>query len=475
MVVRAEGMRLNRLRGNPVRRGIRAGLVLLGLLMPMTVHAGTVPVDAVSAIPYCVDPDWAPYEWISPQGRHEGIAADLLRLVAERSGVSLRVMPTADWNESLQAARDGRCQMLSFLNTSPQRRQWLTFTDPLYVDPNVVITHQNHRMVSDLTEVSGETVALPKGTSIEERLRRDYPQLRIITTENEAEAFALVSTGKADMSIRSMTVAVETIRNKGWFNLKVAGQVAGYENLLRIGVRNEVAEDLVPRLNSGIASLTPEERVAIANRHVAIEVNTGIDPDLVWNGAAVLGGIVVASLFWVLKLKTLNRRLHHMSRTDGLTGLGNRACLNEQLQQLRTRLGRQGGVASLILIDIDHFKRINDTRGHQVGDRVLAELAGRLRQVVGTGPAQVGRWGGEEFLVICPDQPLAAAADLAERIRQTVAEAPFADGGHHTLSAGVSVLTALPQSVPDLDAALARADQALYQAKNGGRNRIEAA
>lgn len=470
MVVRIEGMRLSVSRRNSARRGIRAGVLLLGLLIPAAVQAA--PSQPVT---YCVDPDWAPYEWISPQGRHEGIAADLLRLVAERSGVHLTLMPTADWNESLQAARDGQCQMLSFLNTSPQRRQWLTFTDPLYVDPNVIITHQDHPMVSDLAEVSGETVALPKGTSIEERLRRDYPQLRIVTTESEAEAFGLVSTGKADMSIRSMTVAVGTIRKKGWFNLKVAGQVAGYENLLRIGVRNEVAEDLVPRLNSGIASLTPEERVAIANRHVAIAVTTGIDPGLVWNGAAVLGGIVVASLFWVLKLKTLNRRLRHISRTDGLTGLGNRACLNDQLDLLRTRLGRQGGVASLILIDIDHFKRINDTRGHQAGDRVLVELSARLRQVVGDGPGQVGRWGGEEFLVICPDLPLAAATVLAERIRRAVAEAPFSDGGQYTLSAGVSQLMASPQSAPDLDAALARADHALYQAKNTGRNRIEAA
>lgn len=470
MVVHIKGMRLSVTRRMPVRMGVRGGLFLLGLMMAGPVHA-----TAGDAVPYCVDPDWAPYEWISTQGRHEGIAADLLRLVAERSGVTLRLMPTGDWNESLQAAREGQCQMLSFLNTSAQRRQWLTFTDPLYVDPNVVITHQDHPMVGDLTDFAGETVALPKGTSIEERLRRDYPQLRIVTTESEAEAFGLVSTRKADMAIRSMTVAVDSIRKKGWFNLKVAGQVPGYENLLRIGVRNEVAEDLVPRLNSGIASLTPEERVAVANRHVAIEVNTGIDPDLVWNGAAVLGGILAASLFWVLKLKTLNRRLHHMSRTDGLTGLGNRACLNAQLEQVRTRLGRQGGVASLILIDIDHFKRINDTCGHQVGDRVLTELASRLRQVVGAGPGLVGRWGGEEFLVICPDMPQAAAESLAERIRRAVAETPFADGGHHTLSAGISELTALPQVPPDVDAALAQADQALYRAKNAGRNRVIAA
>ncbi|WP_169545140.1 diguanylate cyclase domain-containing protein [Novispirillum itersonii] len=446
-----------------------ARLLVLAVLLaglPAPAHAAGASPDG---IPYCVDPDWAPYEWISGQGRHEGIAADLLRLVAERAGLTLRLTPTADWNESLQAAREGHCMMLSFLNTTAQRRQWLTFTDPLYIDPNVVITHQDHAAVTDLAALDGQRVALPKGTSIEERLRREYPKLVIVITETEAEAFGLVSTGKADMAIRSMTVAVDTIRKKGWFNLKVAGQVPGYENLLRIGVRNEVAEELVPRLNSGIASVTPEERVAVANRHVAIEVTTGIDPDLVWNGAGVLGGILAASLFWVLKLKSLNRRLHVLSHTDGLTGLENRSSLNAYLAVVMARLTRQGGVVALILIDVDHFKQVNDSRGHQAGDRVLTELSARLKQAAGDG-VTVGRWGGEEFLAICPDLSETDAKALAERMRKAVAEVPFADGHHYTFSAGVSLLSAVPQGMPDLDAALARADQALYAAKSAGRN-----
>lgn len=467
-------MRLSVTGGHPVGRsgGWRARLLVLAVLLTglsAPVHAtGALP----DGIPYCVDPDWAPYEWISGQGRHEGIAADLLRLVADRAGLTLRLMPTADWNESLQAAREGQCLMLSFLNTTPQRRQWLTFTDPLYVDPNVIITHQDHAAVTDLAALDGQRVALPKGTSIEERLRRDYPRLVIMITETEAEAFGLVSTGKAEMAIRSMTVAVDTIRKKGWFNLKVAGQVPGYENLLRIGVRNEVAEELVPRLNSGIASVTPEERVAVANRHVAIEVTTGIDPDLVWNGAGVLGGILAASLFWVLKLKNLNRRLHMLSHTDALTGLENRSSLNAYLAAAVARLARQGGVLALILIDVDHFKQVNDSRGHQAGDRVLVELSVRLKQAAGDG-VTVGRWGGEEFLVICPDLSETDAKELAERIRKAVAEMLFSDGQQYTFSAGISLLTAVPQDIPDLDAALARADQALYAAKNAGRNRVE--
>lgn len=152
-----------------------------------------------------------------------GIAADLLRLVAERAGLRLRILPTVDWEASLAASRAGRCQLLSFLNQTAERDAWLLFTEPLFNDVNVLISREEYPPVRDLAALVGARVALPSGTSIEERLRRQYPELQIVHTQNEAQALSLVNQREAELTMRSLTVAAYTIKQEGWFNLKIAG------------------------------------------------------------------------------------------------------------------------------------------------------------------------------------------------------------------------------------------------------------
>lgn len=429
-----------------------------------------LPARARAVLPYCVDPDWPPYERIDETGNHQGIAADLLTLAARRGGVDLQLVPTKTWQESLEASRTGQCQALSFLNASPERQKWLTFTDPLFADPNVILTREEHAAVDDLSQVRGETLVLPEGTAIEEWVRRDFPHLRVVVTPSEDEALAMVSNRQADMTLRSMTVAVHAIKRRGWFNLKVAGRVAGYDNLLRVGVRHDQAPRLVPLLNQGIAAISPQERADIVARHTTLTVRFGVDPVHVRYAGGALAVILLTSLFWGLKLKAVNARLRLQSRTDNLTGLGNRAHLNERIAAEIARAQRTAAPLSLVLLDLDHFKAVNDRHGHLAGDDALRHLATILRHEARRTDI-LGRWGGEEFLVLCPDTGLEQARILAERIRAGVAAAGFVHGGGLTISGGVA------QRRPEesADGWLARADQALYRAKDGGRDRIETA
>jgi len=457
------------------------GLVALGM-MTLGLALWARPVAAVELGPgsrqssqllgpvaYCADPDWAPFEVITPAGEHQGIAADLLQLVATRAGVALTLVRTRDWDESLAAFQQGRCDLLSFLNQTPKRSGWLSFTDPVFIDRNVIVTHEDHPFVADLAALAGETMVLPKGTSIEERVRRDFPQLTIRTTESEDEAFALVSSRKADLTLRSLTVAVYTIKQDGWFNLKIAGQVPGYDNQLRIGVRPE-RQDLLHLLNQAVATLTLAERETIANRHVAIKVQTGVDQALVRRLIYACALIALTSLFWIVKLNRLNERLRRQSLTDNLTGLANREHLNQRLEQELERCRRYGRPLALVLFDVDYFKQVNDTLGHLAGDRVLVALAGVARAQV-RGSDLVGRWGGEEFLILCPETSAEQALVLAERLVQATREHDFATGQRHTVSAGVASLR--PED--SADSLLQRADLALYRAKDGGRDRVCAA
>ena len=148
--------------------------------------------------------------------------------------------------------------------------------------------------------------------------------------------------------------------------------------------------------------------------------------------------------------------------------------MNNQLEQLMQRSLMGGRPVSVLMADIDHFKAVNDTYGHDAGDEVLQEMAKRLKTNSRVMDV-VCRPGGEEFMVIMPDTPGDLACAAAERIRRSVAAEPFVvSGGAReisiTLSAGVSTIRGASDTIADL---IKRADTALYQAKAAGRNRVE--
>ncbi|MFC3798837.1 diguanylate cyclase [Cohnella sp. GCM10012308] len=166
------------------------------------------------------------------------------------------------------------------------------------------------------------------------------------------------------------------------------------------------------------------------------------------------------------ELLRLNAQLEALATTDPLTGLRNRRFFKESLAALQEAYTQSGQPFSLLILDIDHFKKINDTYGHPVGDLVLASLAALLRSE--SGPADIAaRYGGEEFVVLMPGADRASVIDASERYRAGV-EAASWEGLRITISVGAATI-----SPGDTDETLVnRADQALYASKSGGRNRV---
>ncbi len=171
--------------------------------------------------------------------------------------------------------------------------------------------------------------------------------------------------------------------------------------------------------------------------------------------------------------KRVDRGLE-LSVVDQLTGLYNRRYMMTKLHELTQRAAIGGKPLSIMSADIDHFKSVNDTYGHDAGDEVLQELANRLRE--NSRPTDViCRPGGEEFIVVMPDTPGDLACAAAERIRRAIAAEPFSisQGARKinvTISCGVSMLNGVNDTIAEL---MKRSDLALYQAKSGGRNRVE--
>jgi two-component system cell cycle response regulator len=167
-------------------------------------------------------------------------------------------------------------------------------------------------------------------------------------------------------------------------------------------------------------------------------------------------------------LVELTETLKGHAGRDPLTGLLNRRGAEQAMARERARARRQDSPLAVALIDVDHFKRVNDQYGHEAGDRVLRAVGRAIENAVRPYDV-VARWGGEEFLMVIPGATVDQARTLAERLRQSVADLRPADLPAVTVSIGVDILAPGEET---LAAALARADTNLYQAKNDGRNRV---
>ncbi|WHP43578.1 diguanylate cyclase [Lysinibacillus capsici] len=168
------------------------------------------------------------------------------------------------------------------------------------------------------------------------------------------------------------------------------------------------------------------------------------------------------------ELELAKLKLEVLANTDHLTQIPNRVRLDDVLEKELEQAQRNGTPLSTILLDIDHFKAVNDEHGHQVGDIVLQTVAELLKNNVRAEDI-VGRWGGEEFLVICPCSHLKDAVQLSENLRQQLEQHSFPVVGHKTGSFGVTCFV-MGDTIHSL---LSRCDMALYQAKHHGRNRVE--
>jgi two-component system cell cycle response regulator len=170
-----------------------------------------------------------------------------------------------------------------------------------------------------------------------------------------------------------------------------------------------------------------------------------------------------------------NRRLEMLAQTDPLTKVLNRRALVERLSSEMERVRRYNAMLSLLLIDLDHFKAINDTYGHLAGDDVLSEVASLLQRGVRAVDV-VARYGGEEFVVILPETAPGGAAAFAERLRELIEGHTFAEkrGGPIRLTTSIGVASFPAFGVDAVDDLFAASDQALYRAKAEGRNRVRA-
>lgn len=208
------------------------------------------------------------------------------------------------------------------------------------------------------------------------------------------------------------------------------------------------------------ASVLGGPQLDTADAHISFAVFFAVMIVLLWVLASRLEEALAVA-------RTVALRFLSEASTDALTGLPNRRQLDDQLDRDIARAHRDREPLSVLLVDIDRFKAVNDVHGHQAGDRALREFAYRLSDTVRAGDV-AGRWGGEEFLVIAPNTGQDGALELAERCRTAITNVPVAIVGKVTASFGVATLG----EGEEARSLVRRADTALYRAKDGGRDAV---
>lgn len=241
--------------------------------------------------------------------------------MAQRVGLTITLYPVKNWDESLAASQAGRCQIMSFEPKTPKRRVWLRFTEPIFDDPNILVTRE-HPFVGDLREVCPTKRWRCRAAPWWKNASAANSPTCVVLTESEDEAVALVSTRQADLTVRSLIVAAYAIKKEFVQPQNRRPSAPIYQPTAHRRAEDEPL--LLSILDKGVMTIAPQEREAISNRHVAVTVQQGMDYRLVWKVAAGAALLLLLAFIWNRKLTRLNRELARLSVTDRLTGLYNR-------------------------------------------------------------------------------------------------------------------------------------------------------
>ncbi len=428
-------------------------------------------LDEKGEIRYCAVQGRLPFETIRGDVP-SGMLADFCEIFSEQLQINFSMVKANNILDSLEKLRSGDCDILPMIKSTPERIKTMDFTSAYLTDTIAIISQEKLPFISGLEDLGGKRVGIVKDPGILKILESGYRNVDLFLTEDIEAALYRLSSGKMDALLISLPIATYQIRRLGLTNLKVAGETK-IRMEYRIGV-NKSDKMLHSIMSKLVRSISRNKIDAVYNKWVTVKFQHEFDYSKVWEYGAIALVVFILVLFWNWKLTSLNRQLaashkalKKLSTTDSLTELYNRRHIEKSMEHEVERIKRYGTQLSAILMDVDHFKQVNDQYGHPTGDEVLIKLAGILQNHTRQTDL-AGRWGGEEFIVFCPETDRESAAKLAELLRVEISRLRFDEGFAVTASFGVS------SWIQDdtMEQLISRADRAMYKAKDGGRNRV---
>ncbi len=407
--------------------------------------------------------DWVPFSMYNEKNEYEGIAIDFWNLIAKKSNLKSEITENIeDWNKVLAKIKNKEGDMTLDTSFDKNKLHYAIFSKPYISFPIGFATQYHKNFIPESAFLEGLSVAVGKNYSAYVVMKEKFPKINFVQVENTKKALKLLSAGQVDVAIDILPAISHLIYKKGYSNLKIAG--TSEEKIELSFMMRKDYKNLKKIIDKQISLITDSEKDEIIRKWVLVKYETKIiDKENLIHISILLAILLLIFIVFYIYKQRNQRELEFLSNTDSLTGLKNRRYIDHILQnQINKKF-------SVIILDIDHFKQINDTYGHLVGDEVLVEVATLLKGNVNANDI-IGRWGGEEFIIICKNTSAMEAQILANRVRTLLENKKFRNCEKITGSFGVSEA----QKDLTIKDVLHNADSALYKAKNEGRNKVVA-
>jgi len=423
--------------------------------------------------------DWQPMEFVNKQGQLSGINVDIIKLMGERSSIDFNFVVFDNWKKLFQALIDKKIAMAGGISPTTERKGKLLFTEPYWELPWVILHPQAFGKHSQLKDFYGKKIAVVKGYQLINKLRSNYPQISLRLVDTTQDGLAAIEQGEIDGMLEPLVIASELLKKESTVALMISVIDDLEWDSTHMAVRKDWPE-LHSIINKGILSITKNEKQKIYEKWFNVKINTGFDKNIVLRvalQAAIIIFVVIAIIVvWNRRLfkevehrKNLEEKMKHMATHDDLTGLGNRALLKDRLNNLIGLHQRQNLQMAVLFLDLDGFKSINDTYGHDVGDELLKQLSQRLQTSVRNSDTLV-RFGGDEFVFLLTGLHKGEeAAFIADKILHLL-KTPF-ELSAITTCVGCSIGIALYPDDGTTDTELLKvADTLMYKVKAQGKN-----
>ena len=437
---------------------------------------------------------------------HAGIAVDIWCFIAQELGLRYAILPGHGQTvaEKILDVQQGRADVFMPLSRQPERARHGIFTLPYYQSYYAIIARKGRGLrVRGVDDLAPYRVGVVKGVALEPRLQASLPAARLTSFDqaNSDGMFQALLDGRLDLAVFSKSIFEEKRITRDYFDLEVI-------HILRDDPReygfyfsaSPQNQRLVDAFNRYLTAIDASESLArheegerqLIERYVEQRRQRRLLQTASAAAALLTLGFGLAFVRYrrlarrleasnqqigrqKQELQESNERLERLSLSDGLTGLANRRAFDQALQREHARRQRTGAPLSVLLIDVDHFKAVNDCYGHSTGDDYLRALAQVLSRTVARASDLAARHGGEEFACLLPETAAADVQRLAERIREATAGLALPNAlapvPRLTVSIGVATLESGPATAQEL---LAQADAQLYAAKRAGRDRVHA-
>ncbi|WNC69363.1 diguanylate cyclase [Thalassotalea nanhaiensis] len=434
-------------------------LLILSVLFSAKVFAENKQMD------FYFSPNWSPLNWTDEQGKLQGINIDFANLISTKVGYKANISKVPYWPQVLENIESANGDLTLGGTAHDDWEKQFLLSKPYVSFPLAIASRNQSQFFADISFLAGKKVAVGATYTVRHILETDYQDVIIVPVATTYQGLDLLEQGQVDAVLDILPVLMQRLRDKSYKNIDIGGVFS--EKLELLALINKDKPEVLQVVNQAIDNITVAEKKAILDIWLHNKLQVEHDDQIVHLIVLILLLLLIGLFVRQSKLKKKHRALSSAYIRDTLTNTYSRGYAQELLSRCFADAKRNNIIASVVMFDIDYFKNINDSYNHAIGDKILIEFSQLIEKNIETNDS-FGRWGGEEFILICPNTSSHQAVVLSEKLRSLVENHTFSNDIRISFSAGVVQLDA----GLTIKLALDMADNALYQSKRNGRNQV---